>query len=129
MNYEWSLDRIYTSFDCDEFLADWARIDTVCDEMSEIVNGVKSGLTPEGAAAILAKYEEIYTLIDKSMLYIDIYNDANENKKYTDCKITRISQTKYQASTNSATKITFPGGLQVGNKITENEAIWHRPNI
>lgn len=81
MNYEWSLDRIYTSFDCDEFLADWARIDTVCDEMSEIVNGVKAGLTPEGAAAILAKYEEIYTLIDKSMLYISLRFEADSNSE------------------------------------------------
>lgn len=81
MNYEWSLDRIYTSFDCDEFRADWARIDTVCDEMSEIVNGVKAGLTPEGAAAILAKYEEIYTLIDKSMLYISLRFEADSNSE------------------------------------------------
>lgn len=81
MNYEWSLDRIYTSFDSEAFRADWAMIDTVCDDMSEIVNGVKAGLTPDGAAAILAKYEEIYTLIEKAMLYISLRFEADSNSE------------------------------------------------
>ena len=58
---------------------------------------------------------------DKLMLYVEIYNDGNENKKYTDCKVTRITQSKYQVSTNNAPKIAFPGGIKVGDKITENE--------
>jgi pepF/M3 family oligoendopeptidase len=81
MNYEWSLDRIYTSFDCEDFLADWNKIDTVCDELSEFVAKAKLGLSIESAAAILRKYEEIYTLIDKTMLYISLRFEADSNSE------------------------------------------------
>jgi pepF/M3 family oligoendopeptidase len=81
MNYEWSLDRIYTSFDCEDFLADWNKIDTVCDELSEFVAKAKLGLSIESAAAILRKYEEIYTLIEKTMLYISLRFEADSNSE------------------------------------------------
>lgn len=81
MNYEWSLDRIYTSFDCEDFLADWNKIDTVCDELSEFVAKAKLGLSIESAAAILRKYEEIYTLIEKTMLYISLSFEADSNSE------------------------------------------------
>ena len=81
MKYEWSLDRIYSSFDCEEFNTDWERIDTVCDELSVILTEVKAGLTPDGAAAVLRKYEEVYTLIEKTMLYISLRFEADSNSE------------------------------------------------
>ena len=81
MNYEWSLDRIYSSFDSDEFKSDWQKIDTLCDEMAEVVAKAKVQLSPDIASAILAKYEEIYTLIDKTMLYVSLRFEADSNSE------------------------------------------------
>lgn len=68
-----------------------------------------------------------YTLLnmyknDKLALYVEILNDTNNDMLYTDCKITRVSQTKYQVS-QGADIITFPGGLKVGIPITETEIL------
>lgn len=64
-----------------------------------------------------------YTIVnmykdDKLALYIEILNDTGKDAKYTDSKITRVSQTEYQVS-NGADKLTFPGGLQAGEEMTE----------
>lgn len=68
-----------------------------------------------------------YTLVnmyknDKLALYTEILNDTNGDIKYTDGKITRIGQTKYQVS-NGADPITFPGSIKVGDKITKEEIL------
>lgn len=68
-----------------------------------------------------------YTLVnmyknDKLALYTEILNDTNGDIKYTDGKITRIGQTKYQVSTG-ADQVIFPGGIKVGDKITEDEIV------
>ena len=68
-----------------------------------------------------------YTLVnmykdDKLALYTEILNDTNGDIKYTDGKITRISQTKYQVS-NGADAFTFPGGIKAGDEITESEIV------
>lgn len=68
-----------------------------------------------------------YTLVnmyknDKLALYTEILNDTNGDIKYTDGKITRIGQTKYQVSTG-ADQIVFPGGIKAGDKITGEEII------
>ena len=59
---------------------------------------------------------------DKLSLYIEVLNDTDLDQLYTDCKITRISQTKYQSSVG-AEVITFPGNLKVGQEITKEEII------
>ena len=59
---------------------------------------------------------------DKLALYVDVLNDTKNDLLYTDCKITRISQTKYQLS-NTDVVVIFPGGLRAGQKITEAEII------
>lgn len=68
-----------------------------------------------------------YTLVnmyknDKLALYTEILNDTSADIKYTDSKITRIGQTKYQVSTG-ADQIVFPGGIKAGDKITGEEII------
>ena len=59
---------------------------------------------------------------DKLALYTEIYNDTNDDLKYSDGKISRIWQTKYQVSTG-ADIITFPGSLKVGDQISVDEII------
>lgn len=71
--------------------------------------------------------KDYYTLInmyknEKLALHIEVLNDTEEDKLYTDCKITRISQTKYQVS-QGADVISFPGNLKAGEKITEAKII------
>ena len=63
-----------------------------------------------------------YTIVnmyknDKLALYTEILNDTGGDAKYTEGKITRVSQSKYQVS-NGADKIVFPGGLTAGEEIT-----------
>ena len=79
MNYEWSLDEIYTSYESEEFKRDWAALDTVTEELSAILSEMKAGLTPEGAARIIEKYEEISTVAEKVMLYIGLRFEADSN--------------------------------------------------
>lgn len=59
---------------------------------------------------------------DKLALYTEVLNDTDSDLLYTDCKITRISQTKYQVS-QGALVLVFPGGLKVGQSITEDKII------
>ena len=59
----------------------------------------------------------------KLALYTEITNNTGAMIKYPEGKITRISQTKYQSSTNKAEKVIFPGGLKVEDPITESELI------
>ena len=59
----------------------------------------------------------------KLALYTEITNNTGAMIKYPEGKITRISQTKYQSSTNNAEKVIFPGGLKVEDPITESKLI------
>ena len=59
---------------------------------------------------------------DKLALYTEIYNDTNDDIKYSDSKVSMISQTKYQVSTG-ADVITFPGSLKAGDQISVGELI------
>ena len=58
---------------------------------------------------------------DKLALSIELLNDTGASALYTDCKVTRVSQTKYQVVTNGATAFVFPGGLKAGDSITEDQ--------
>lgn len=53
-------------------------------------------------------------------LYVEMLNDTDIDVLYTDAKVTRISQTEYHTSVG-AHEITFPGGLKVGQVITQDE--------
>lgn len=55
---------------------------------------------------------------DKLALYIELFNISGAEAKYVESNVTRISQTNYQVS-QGADKIIFPGGLKVGDSITE----------
>ena len=57
---------------------------------------------------------------DKLALYIELSNTSDAEAKYVDCKVTRVSQTKYQVS-QGAEAIVFPGGLKVGDSVTETQ--------
>ena len=64
----------------------------------------------------------MYDSNGKYGLNIEILNDTGSEKTFTECAITRITQTKYQA-TQSGLKVIFPGGLKVGDSITEEQII------
>lgn len=59
----------------------------------------------------------------KLALYTEITNFSGSTVKYVDGFVTRISQSKYQTSSNNAEKIVFPGGIRVEDAITEAEII------
>lgn len=59
---------------------------------------------------------------DKLALNVEVLNDTDGDLLYTDCKVTRVSQTKYQVS-QGADVVVFPGGLKVGDSITEAKII------
>lgn len=59
---------------------------------------------------------------DKLALHVEVLNDTDGDLLYTDCKVTRVSQTKYQVS-QGADVVVFPGGLKVGDSITEAKII------
>lgn len=66
---------------------------------------------------------------DNLALYIEILNDTEGDIKYTDGKITRIWQSKYQVSTG-ADVVIFPGNIKAGDKMTGEEIInkYGQPN-
>lgn len=55
---------------------------------------------------------------DKLALYIEVFNNSGVEAKYVDCKVTRVSQTKYQIS-QGAEAIVFPGGIKAGDAVTD----------
>lgn len=84
---------------------------------SEMQSSYTKSYLQSGYYAIVNMYKN-----DKLSLYIEILNDTDQDTLYTDCKITRVSQTKYQISVG-ADEIIFPGGLKAGQEITETEII------
>lgn len=69
-----------------------------------------------------------YTLVnlyknDKLALYTEMTNNTENDVKYTDATVTRVSQTNYQVETGKADKIVFPGNLTVGMTITKDQII------
>lgn len=63
----------------------------------------------------------LYNSEDNLGLYSEILNDTDEDKLYTDCKITRVSQTAYQVESNNPPVISFPGDLKVGMELTKDK--------
>ena len=59
----------------------------------------------------------------KLALYIDVKNDTNEDLRYSESQLVRISQTEYQVETNKADLITFPGDLKIGLEISKERII------
>lgn len=70
-----------------------------------------------GYYALINLYKE-----DNLALYTELLNDTGADILYTDAKVTRVSQTKYQVSVG-AEEIIFPGGLKVGQEITKDELV------
>lgn len=66
---------------------------------------------------------------DKLALYIELFNNSGAEAKYIESKVTRVSQTKYQIS-QGAEAIVFPGGLKVGDSVTNDQiiALFGQPN-
>lgn len=60
-------------------------------------------------------------LNDKLALYIELSNETSGDATYADCTVTSVTQSEYQVE-NGAAKITFPGGLQVGQALTVDQA-------
>lgn len=58
---------------------------------------------------------------DKLALYIELLNETDGDATYADCTVTSITQSEYQVEQGAA-KITFPGGLQVGQALTVEQA-------
>lgn len=70
---------------------------------------------PAGYYALLNLYKN-----EKLALYIEVLNSTDSDKLYTDCAVTRVSQSNYQVK-NGADVIVFPGSLKVGDSITLEE--------
>ena len=85
---------------------------------SEMQSSYTKSYLQSGYYAIINMYKN-----DKLTLYTEVLNDTEQDMLYTDCKITRVSQTKNQVSVYGADAITFPGGLKAGQEITETEII------
>lgn len=84
---------------------------------SEMQSSYIKSYLQSGYYAIVNMYKN-----DKLALYTEVLNDTDQDMLYTDCKITSVSQTKYQISVG-ADEIIFPGGLKAGQEITESEII------
>ena len=84
---------------------------------SEMQSSYTKSYLQSGYYAIVNMYKN-----DKLALYTEVLNDTDQDMLYTDCKITSVSQTKYQISVG-ADEIIFPGGLKAGQEITESEII------
>lgn len=59
---------------------------------------------------------------DKLASHIEVLNESGADALYTDCKITRISQSEYNVS-QGANIIYFPGGLKAGDAINEAKLV------
>ncbi len=105
-----------------EFTVNGKSIKLPCtyNELKEV-----TGFSMKSAQESSSLSNNYYTLVnmyknDKLALSTEILNDTGSDIKYTDGKITRVSQSKYQVSTG-ADKITFPGDIKAGDEITEEK--------
>lgn len=86
-----------------------------------------TGFTIKSTYANLTLPNNHYALVnlyknDKLALYIELFNNSGLEAKYIESRVTRVSQTKYQVS-QGADAIVFPGGLKVGDAITDAQII------
>lgn len=58
---------------------------------------------------------------DKTRMRIDVLNDSGEDALYTDCKVTRITQTDYANDGDVSYQVVFPGGFVAGQELTPEE--------
>ena len=66
-------------------------------------------------------YTSVNLYLDGNLaMYIELYNDTEEDMLYTDCLVTRIIQSKYQ-SEKTGDFIVFPNSLKVGDSMTKEE--------
>ncbi len=74
-------------------------------------------------------YVNLYHGDEQLALYIDILNDTEEDACYADCLVVSVCQSEYQAVSQEASVLTFPGNLQVGQAMTtaDVEAIFGAP--
>lgn len=77
----------------------------------------ESTTIPADHYTLLSLYKEA-----RLALNIEVKNNTNETIKYNEGDVTRIIQTQYQSSLG-VEKITFPGNLQVGMRMTKSKLI------
>lgn len=99
---------------------------------SELV--AATGFTAKSSDADSVLSNNYYAMVnmyknEKLALYIEVMNTSGADVKYSDCNVTRISQTKYQIS-QGADPIVFPGGIKAGDAITDDQiiALFGTPN-
>ncbi len=86
MNYEWSLDGLYTSYESEEFKNDFAYLDECVKKLLSSVNAGKENLNAENAKGILLCLEELEDVAGKVANYVSLRFEADsaseENMKY-----------------------------------------------
>lgn len=105
-----------------EFIVNGHEIELPCS-YDELKNATGFSMKSSDENSMLSSnYYAIVNMYknDKLALYTEILNDSSSDAKYTEGKITRVGQSKYQVSTG-ADVITFPGNLKVGDTITEEK--------
>lgn len=69
-------------------------------------------------------YYTLITLKDSNgdaVCHIELLNDTDSEQLYTDCIVHDISQSEFQVVDKNASPITFPCGLQAGQKLTTDD--------
>lgn len=124
---------IYDSTSQGETTNDWKKYQVTVNDKTITLPATYSDIKTATNASMKSSDEKsylasnYYTLAnmyknDKLALYINLTNDSDSDLLYTECQVTRVSQSKYQID-NGANVVTFPGGLTVGKKITKSEII------
>lgn len=112
---------------------DWKKYEIIVNDttltLPATYNDIKTATNASMKSADEKSYlaSNYYTLAnmyknDKLALYIQLTNNSDNDLLYSDCQITRVSQTKYQVS-QGADVIIFPGDLKAGEEITESKII------
>ena len=77
----------------------------------------ESTTVPKDHYTFLSLYKD-----EKLALNVDVSNNKEDNLKYNECDVTKITQTQYQSNLG-VEKVTFPGNLQVGMTMTKDKLI------
>lgn len=107
-----------------EFVVNGKNLKLPCS-YDELKDATGFTMKPADESSVLS--DNYYTIVnlynnDRLALYTEILNDTGSDAKYSQLKVTRISQSNYQVS-NGAFVITFPGNLKVGEQISEDKII------
>ncbi len=79
MNYTWDLDRIYTSFECDEFKNDISRMEETVKKLDLLTKEVSQPPRDSECAEIIATMEMLNSVVGRIFLYTSLNLSDNSN--------------------------------------------------